>query len=78
MQTGAQRTTINPQIPILNNHGRHKRTLHQVYMRHLAMLMMPLLDWQIRARKIRAHSRILRLESEVLRPENLVQSQLCA
>ena len=31
-----------------------------------------------RARKIRAHSRILRLEREVLRPENLVQSQLCA
>ena len=31
-----------------------------------------------RARKIRAHSRILRLEDEVLRPENLVQSQLCA
>ena len=32
---------------LLNNHGRHKRTLHQVYMRHLAMLMMPLLDWQM-------------------------------
>ena len=31
-----------------------------------------------RARKMRAHSRILRLEREVLRPENLVQSQLCA
>ena len=33
---------------------------------------------KVRARKIRAHSRILRLEREVLRPENLVQSQLCA
>ena len=31
-----------------------------------------------RARKIRAHSRILRLERKILRPENLVQSQLCA
>ena len=31
-----------------------------------------------RARKIRAQSRILRLEREVLRPENFVQSQLCA
>ena len=31
-----------------------------------------------RARKIRAHSRILRLEREVLRPVNFVQSQLCA
>ena len=30
------------------------------------------------ARKIRAHSRILRLEREILRPENFVQSQLCA
>ena len=30
----------------------------------------------IRARKIQAHSRILRLEVEVLRPENLMQSQL--
>ena len=29
-----------------------------------------------RARKVRAHSRILRLEREILRPENLVQSQL--
>ena len=35
-------------------------------------------EWDFRARKIRAHSRILRLEREVLRPENLVQSQLCA
>ena len=34
--------------------------------------------WDHRARKIRAHSRILRLEREILRPENLVQSQLCA
>ena len=32
----------------------------------------------VRARKIRAHSRILRLEREVLRPENLMQSQFCA
>ena len=31
-----------------------------------------------RARKIRAHSRMMGLELEVLRPENLVQSQLCA
>ena len=35
-------------------------------------------DDMSRARKIRAHSRILRLEREILRPENLVQSQLCA
>ena len=34
--------------------------------------------WDIRARKIRAHGRILRLEHEVLRPKNLVQSQRCA
>ena len=34
--------------------------------------------WANRARKIRAQSCILQLEVEVLRPENLMQSQLCA